>query len=266
MPTIVGLRRRGYTPESIRNFCARVGVAKKENVIDVAQLEHSIREDLNKRAARVMAVIDPIKVIIDNYPDDLTEELEATNHPDNPEMGTRMVPFSKVLYIERDDFMENPPNKFFRMAVGREVRLRYAYLVTCREVVKDSGGNVVELRCTYDPASRGGNAPDGRKVKATLHWVGSDALPGEVRMYSTLFNRPDPGAGGDLDADLNPASLEIVSGALLEPSLADMPVGEAVQFERQGYFCADPAGRSDAPVFNLTIGLRDTWAKMQVGG
>ena len=196
----------------------------------------------------------------------LFRSLEAVNHPADPAAGSRTLRFSREIFIERDDFMENPPNKFFRMAVGREVRLRYAYLVTCREVVKDSGGNVVELRCTYDPASRGGNAPDGRKVKATLHWVGGDALPGEVRMYSTLFNRPDPGAGGDLDADLNPASLEIVSGALLEPSLADMPVGEAVQFERQGYFCADPAGRPDAPVFNLTIGLRDTWAKVQVGG
>jgi glutaminyl-tRNA synthetase len=266
MPTLAGLRRRGVPPEAVRNFVKAIGMSKANSVVDIAMFDHAIRDRLNQKAQRRMAVLRPLKLVIENFPENHVEELEAVNHPADPAAGTRKIRFSREIFIERDDFMENPPNKFFRMAVGREVRLRYAYLVTCREVVKDAAGNVVELRCTYDPASRGGNAPDGRKVKATLHWVGADARPGEVRMYSNLFNRPDPGVGGDLDADLNPASLEVVSGALLEPSLTEMPVGEAVQFERQGYFCADPTSRPDAPVFNLTIGLRDTWAKMQVGG
>src|SRR6478735_2383679 len=267
MPTLAGLRRRGVPPEAVRDFVKRIGVAKANSVVDIAMFDHAIRDRLNQVAQRRMAVLRPLKLVIENFPEDHVEELEAVNHPGDPGAGTRTLRFSREIFIERDDFMENPPNKFFRMAVGREVRLRYAYLVTCRQVVKGADGNVVELRCVYDPASRGGNAPDGRKVKATLHWVsGRDARPAEVRLYSTLFNRPDPGAGGDMDADLNPGSLEVVSGALLEPSLAEMPVGEAVQFERLGYFCADPASGPDALVFNRTIELRDTWAKLQIGG
>jgi glutaminyl-tRNA synthetase len=241
-------------------------MSKANSVVDLAMFDHAIRDRLNQAAQRRMAVLRPLKLVIENFPENHVEELEAANHPADPAAGTRTLRFGREVYIERDDFMENPPNKFFRLAVGREVRLRYAYLVTCRQVVKDADGNVVELRCTYDPASRGGNAPDGRKVKATLHWVsGHDARPAEVRLYSTLFNRPDPGAGGDLDRDLNPGSLEVLSGALAEPSLAEMPVGEAVQFERLGYFCPDPTSRPDALVFNRTIELRDTWAKLQVG-
>ena len=241
MPTLAGLRRRGVPPEAIRDFVRRIGMSKANSVVDLAMFDHAIRDRLNQAAQRRMAVLRPLKLVIENFPEDHVEELEAVNHPADPGAGTRTLRFSREIFIERDDFMENPPNKFFRMAVGREVRLRYAFLVTCRQVVKDADGNVVELRCTYDPASRGGNAPDGRKVKATLHWVsGRDARPAEVRLYSTLFNRPDPGADGDLDADLNPGSLEVLSGALLEPSLAEMPVGEAVQFERLGYFCPDP--------------------------
>ncbi|MFZ5780402.1 MAG: glutamine--tRNA ligase/YqeY domain fusion protein [Pseudomonadota bacterium] len=265
MPTLAGLRRRGVPPEAIRDFVRRIGMSKANSTVDIAMFDHAIRDRLNQAAQRRMAVLRPLKLVIENFPEDHVEELEAVNHPADPAAGTRTLRFGREVYIERDDFMENPPNKFFRLAVGREVRLRYAFLVTCREVVKDADGNVVELRCTYDPASRGGNAPDGRKVKATLHWVGRDARPAEVRLYSTLFNRPDPGADGDLDKDLNPASLEVLTGALAEPSLAETPVGEAVQFERQGYFCADPASRPDALVFNRTIELRDTWAKMQVG-
>jgi glutaminyl-tRNA synthetase len=266
MPTLAGLRRRGVPPEAIRDFVRRIGMSKANSVVDLAMFDHAIRDRLNQAAQRRMAVLRPLKLVIENFPEDHIEELEAVNHPGDPGAGTRTLRFSREIFIERDDFMENPPNKFYRMAVGREVRLRYAYLVTCREVVKDADGNVVELRCAYDPASRGGNAPDGRKVKATLHWVsGRDARPAEVRLYSTLFNRPDPGAGGNLDRDLNPGSLEVLSGALAEPSLAEMPAGEAVQFERLGYFCADPASRPDALVFNRTIELRDTWAKMQVG-
>jgi glutaminyl-tRNA synthetase len=267
MPTLAGLRRRGVPPEAIRDFVRRIGMSKANSVVDLAMFDHAIRDRLNQAAQRRMAVLRPLKLVIENFPENHVEELAAVNHPADPGAGTRTIRFSREIFIERDDFMENPPNKFYRMAVGREVRLRYAYLVTCREVVKDADGNVVELRCAYDPASRGGNAPDGRKVKATLHWVsGRDARPAEVRLYSTLFNRPDPGADGDLDTNLNPGSLEVLSGALLEPSLAEMPVGEAVQFERQGYFCPDPTSRSDALVFNRTIELRDTWAKLQVGG
>lgn len=266
MPTLAGLRRRGVPPEAIRDFVRRIGMSKANSVVDLAMFDHAIRDRLNQVAQRRMAVLRPLKLVIENFPENHVEELEAVNHPADPGAGTRTLRFSREIFIERDDFMENPSNKFFRMAVGREVRLRYAYLVTCRQVVKDADGDVVELRCTYDPASRGGNAPDGRKVKATLHWVGWDARPAEVRLYSTLFNRPDPGADGDLDADLNPGSLEVLSGALLEPSLAEMPAGEAVQFERLGYFCPDAASGPDALVFNRTIELRDTWAKLQVGG
>ncbi|MCF8532123.1 MAG: glutamine--tRNA ligase/YqeY domain fusion protein [Reyranella sp.] len=265
MPTLAGLRRRGVPPEAIRDFVQRIGMSKANSVVDLAMFDHAIRDRLNQVAQRRMAVLRPLKLVIENFPENHVEELEAVNHPGNPGAGTRRLRFGREIFVERDDFMENPSNKFFRLAVGREVRLRYAYLVTCREVVKDAAGNVVELRCTYDPASRGGNAPDGRKVKATLHWVSARvALPAEVRLYSTLFNRPDPGAGGDLDADLNPGSLEVLSGALLEPSLAEMAAGEAVQFERLGYFCADLASDSDTLVFNRTIELRDTWAKVQV--
>src|SRR5690349_7850988 len=266
MPTLAGLRRRGVPPEAIRDFVRRIGMSKANSVVDLAMFDHAIRDRLNQTAQRRMAVLRPLKLVIENIPENHVEELEAVNHPGDPAAGTRTLRFGREVFIERDDFMENPPNKFFRLAVGREVRLRYAYLVTCRQVVKDADGNVVELRCTYDPASRGGNAPDGRKVKATLHWVGRDARPAEVRLYSTLFNRPDPGADGDLDTDLNPGSLAVLSDALLEPSLVEMPVGEAVQFERQGYFCPDPTSRSGALVFNRTIELRDTWAKLQVGG
>ena len=268
MPTISGLRRRGYTPESIRDFCARIGVAKKENVIDVAQLEHSVREDLNRRAPRVMAVLRPLKVVITNYPEGQVEEVDVINNPEDPSAGTRKVPFSRELYIERDDFREDPPKKFFRLAPGREVRLRCAYFITCHEVVKDAAGEVVELRCTYDPATRGGDAPDGRKVKATMHWVSAaHALPVEVRLYDRLFQVEDPGArrtgGRSLDY-LNPASLEVLDRAA-RPSRAwrAAAVGARFQFERLGYFCVDPDSTPGALVFNRTVSLRDTWAKIE---
>src|SRR5689334_2452713 len=235
MPTLSGLRRRGYTPEAIRDFCDRIGVAKKENVVDVALLEYCVREDLNRRAPRAMGVLRPLPVVIENYPDGLVEEMDVVNNPEDPSAGTRKVPFSGVIYIEHDDFREDPPKKFFRLAPGREVRLRNAYLVTCTGVVKNAAGEVVELRCTYDPATRGGDAPDGRKVQATLHWVdAATSLPAEVRLYNPLFTRPDPGVGGDLFADLNPNSLEVLSDARLEPALAEAATGLAVQFERQG--------------------------------
>src|SRR5262245_31957193 len=243
MPTITGLRRRGYTPESIRDFCARIGVAKKENVIDVAQLEHSIREDLNRRAPRVMGVLRPLKVVLTNYPEDHAEEVDVINNPEDPLAGTRRVPFSRVLYIERDDFREDPPKKFFRLSPGKEVRLRCAYFITCTEVIKDERGEIVELRCTYDPATRGGDAPDGRRVKATLHWVSaSHAIPAEVRLYDRLFAVPDPDnvpEGKTFLDHLNAASLEVVSGCQLEPSLEFAEPGLRVQFERLGYFCVD---------------------------
>jgi glutaminyl-tRNA synthetase len=266
MPTISGLRRRGYTPESIRDFCARIGVAKKENVIDVAQLEHSVREDLNRRAPRVMTVLRPLKVVLTNYPEGQVEEVDVINNPEDAAAGTRKVPFSSVLYIERDDFMENPPKKFFRLSPGKEVRLRCAYFITCTEVVKDDRGEIVELRCTYDPATRGGDSPDGRKVKATLHWVSAaHALPVEVRLYDRLFSVEDPDSGPEgttfLD-HLNPQSLEVLTGAQAEPSLAGAPPGTRVQFERLGYFCADSDSRSGALVFNRTVSLRDAWAKI----
>ncbi len=267
MPTLCGLRRRGVPPEAIRDFAGRIGVAKAHNVVEVALLEHCVRELLNKTAERRMAILRPLKVVIENYPEGKTEELQAINNPEDEAAGTRPVPFSRELYIERGDFMEDPPKKFFRLAPGREVRLRYAYFLTCREAVKDSGGEVVELRCTYDPETRGGNAPDGRKVKATLHWVSAaHAVSAEVRLYDHLFARPDPGAEGDVLDDLNPESLVTLEGCKLEPSLTAVPLGETVQFERQGYFCLDPDAAPERPVFNRTVGLRDTWAKIQAKG
>jgi glutaminyl-tRNA synthetase len=266
MPTLAGVRRRGVPAAALREFVKRIGVAKANSVVDAAMLEHAIRETLNKTALRRMAVLRPLKVIIDNYPEGTTEELEAVNHPDDATAGSRPIHFGRELYVERDDFMENPPKKFFRLSPGREVRLRYAYFITCREVIKDASGEVVALRCTYDPATRGGNAPDGRKVQATLHWVSAaDAVSAEVRIYNPLFTRPDPNAA-DFAADLNPESLEIVSDAKLEPALASVAPGEAVQFERQGYFALDPDATTTRLVFNRTIGLRDTWAKVSGGG
>ncbi|MCJ7522959.1 MAG: glutamine--tRNA ligase/YqeY domain fusion protein [Dehalococcoidia bacterium] len=268
LPTVSGLRRRGYTPESIRNFCERIGVAKTDSTIDIALLEHCIREDLNKRAPRVMAVLRPLRVVIDNYPEDQTEEVDAVNNPEDPDMGTRKVPFSRVLYIERDDFREDPPPKFFRLAPGREVRLRYAYFITCVGVVKDEHtGEVVELRCTYDPASRGGNSPDGRKVKGTIHWVSTaHALEVEVRLYDRLFTAEDPGEvrdGAGFESVLNPDSQEIVTG-YIEPSLAGAAPGSRYQFERLGYFCVDSKDSSaERMVFNRTVTLRDSWAKIE---
>jgi glutaminyl-tRNA synthetase len=266
MPTLAGLRRRGVPAQALRDFVKRIGVAKANSVVDMGMFDFSVREVLNKTAQRRMAVLRPLKIVIENYPEGRFEELEAVNHPDDPAAGTRKVRFGRELYVERDDFMENPPKKFFRLSPGKEVRLRYAYFVTCRDVVKNSAGEVVELRCTYDPATRGGNAPDGRKVQATLHWVSAaDAVPAEVRLYNQLFARPDPNAG-DFAADLNPESLEVLGDARLEPALAATKLSEAVQFERQGYFCLDPDSTSDKLVFNRTVGLRDTWAKVQGGG
>jgi len=267
MPTLKGLRRRGYTPESIRNFCERIGVAKRNSVVDMAMLEHYVRDDLNKRAPRVMAVLHPLRVVIDNYPPDRVEQLEAVNNPEDPGAGTRRVPFSRVVYIERDDFREDPPRKFFRLAPGREVRLRYAYIIKCVEVVKDDAGNVVELRCTYDPETRSGGSAESRKVKATLHWVSAaHAIPAQVRLYDSLFTRPDPDTvedGRSYTDFLNPDSLEVLSACQLEPGLAEAEVGSRYQFERLGYFCVDPDSTEGAPVFNRTVSLRDTWAKIQ---
>jgi glutaminyl-tRNA synthetase len=266
MPTLAGLRRRGVPPAAIRDFVKRVGVAKANSIVDMAMLEFSTREHLNKTAARRMAVLRPLKVVIENYPEGQSEEVEALNHPEDPTAGTRRVPFSRELFIERDDFMEDPPKKFFRLTPGREVRLRYAYFITCREVVKDASGEVVELRCTYDPATRGGNAPDGRKVQATLHWVSAQhSTAAEVRLYNPLFTRPDPNAG-DFAADLNPNSLEVIADARVEPALAGRNSGDAVQFERQGYFCVDKGSTAERPVYNRTVGLRDTWAKTSAKG
>ncbi|HEY7790668.1 MAG TPA: glutamine--tRNA ligase/YqeY domain fusion protein [Vicinamibacterales bacterium] len=266
LPTIGGLRRRGYTPEAIRDFCARIGVAKKENVIDLAQLEHSIREDLNRRAPRVMAVLRPLRVVLTNYPEGQAEEVDVINNPEDPAAGTRRVPFSRVLYIEQEDFREDPPKKFFRLAPGREVRLRCAYFITCQEVVKDERGEVVELRCTYDPATRGGDAPDGRRVKATLHWVSAaHAQDVEVRLYDRLFTVEDPDGhdGRDYTDFLNPDSLEVLTGCKAEPSLAGSAPGHRCQFERLGYFCVDADTTSGHLVFNRTVSLRDTWAKIE---
>lgn len=265
MPTIAGLRRRGVPPAAIRDFVRRVGVAKANSVVDIGMLEFSIREVLNRTAQRRMAVLRPVKVVIENYPEGQTEMLEAVNHPDDPAAGTRQIAFGRELYIEREDFMEDPPKKFFRLSPGKEVRFRYAYFIKCHEVVKDGSGEIVELRCTYDPATRGGNAPDGRKVKATIHWVSAaHAVKAEVRVYSPLFNKPDPDASNFV-ADLNPDSLEVLTDAWIEPSIAESNSAEPMQFERQGYFTRDADSRPGHPVFNRTVGLRDTFAK-EVGG
>jgi glutaminyl-tRNA synthetase len=267
MPTLAGLRRRGVPPAAVRDFVRSVGVARANSVVDVAMFEHAIRELLNKSAPRYMAVLRPLKLVIENYPADKSEELDAVNNPEDPAAGTRRIRFGRELYVEREDFMENPPKKFYRLSPGREVRLRYAYFVTCREVVKDAAGEVVELRCTYDPASRGGNSPDGRKIQATLHWVAAaSAVPAEVRLYNPLFAKPNPGADGDFAADLNPESLEVLEDCRIEPALAAANTGEAVQFERNGYFCLDADSKPGRRVFNRTIGLRDTWAKVQAAG
>jgi len=267
MPTIAGLRRQGYTPEAIRNFCDRIGVAKRESLVDVALLEHCLREDLNKRAPRVMAVLNPLRMVIDNYPEGQVEELEAINNPEDPSMGTRKVLFSRVLYIEQEDFREDPPKQFFRLAPGREVRLRYAYFIKCVNVVKDERGEIVELHCTYDPETRGGDAPDKRKVKATLHWVSAaNALEAEVRLYDHLFTKPDPTEeqeGLDFKAYLNPKSLEVLKSCRVEPSLVSAKPGYHYQFERQGYFCVDTDSQAGKLVFNRTATLRDTWAKIE---
>ena len=265
MPTIAGLKRRGVPPAAIRDFVRRIGVAKANSVVDVNMLEFSIRESLNRTALRRMAVLRPLKIVIENYPEGQIEEIEAVNHPDDPAAGTRRIAFGRELYIERDDFMENPPKKFFRLSPGNEVRLRYAYFVTCREVVKNAAGEVIELRCTYDPATRGGNASDGRKVKATMHWLSAaQSIPAEIRIYNQLFSKPVPDAA-NFAADLNPQSLEILGDARIEPAIAESNSPEPVQFERQGYFVRDPDSTPDHPVFNRTIGLRDTFAK-EVGG
>ena len=265
MPTLAGLRRRGVPAAALRDFVRRVGVARANSLVDMSMFDFSVREVLNKTAPRRMAVLRPLKVVIENWPGDGTEDLDAVNNPEDPAAGSRQIRFGREIYVERDDFMENPPKQFFRLSPGREVRLRYAYFITCREVIKDAAGEVVELRCTYDPATRGGNAPDGRKVKATLHWVAAaDSVAAEIRIYDHLFNRPDPGADGDVFADLNPSSLEVVSDCRLEPSLASAE--GVVQFERLGYFCRDGSTDGGLPVFNRTVGLRDSYAKAQAGG
>ncbi len=266
MPTISGMRRRGYTPEAIRNFWGRIGVAKRDNTINLAQLEHAIREDLNHRSPRVMAVLNPVRVVIDNYPEDQVEELDAINNPEDESMGTRKVPFSKVLYIEREDFMEDPPRKFFRLAPGREVRLRYGYLITCADVIKDPDGKIIELHCTYDPLTRGGTTPDGRRVKATLHWVSASyAIAAEVRLYDRLFTKEDPEEGEDanITACINPESFTVVNTCKLEPTLAKARPGDRFQFERLGYFAVDTDSVPGSLVFNRTVTLRDTWARIE---
>jgi glutaminyl-tRNA synthetase len=268
MPTLSGLRRRGYTPEAIRLFCERTGVAKTNSTIDIAFLEHCLREDLNRRAPRVMGVLRPLKLVIDNYPEGQEEEFDAVNNPEDPAAGTRKVPFSRVLYIEQEDFREEPPPKYFRLAPGREVRLRYAYLVTCTGVMKDENtGEVVEVHCTYDPATRGGDAPDGRKVKSTLHWVSAEhAIEAEVRLYDHLFTKEDPTdleEGADYMTYLNPHSLEVLKGCRVEPTLIGVQAGSFCQFERQGYFCVDPDSTAERPVFNRSVSLRDEWARIQ---
>jgi glutaminyl-tRNA synthetase len=266
MPTLAGIRRRGYTPEAIRNFCTSIGVSKTNGILELGLLEHFVREDLNRRAARVMAVLRPLRVVIENYPEGQVEMMEAVNNPEDASMGTRQVPFSRVLYIEQDDFRENPPKQYFRLAPGREVRLRYGYFITCTGVEKDpTTGEVAELRCTYDPATRGGNAPDGRKVKSTIHWVSAaQAVDAEVRLYDYLFDRPNPHEEGvPFTTFLNPKSLEVIAHAKLEPSLAGAPVLSRFQFERLGYFCVDLDSTPEHPVFNRTVALRDTWAKLE---
>ncbi len=269
MPTLSGLRRRGYTPEAIRNFCDRIGVAKKDSNVDIALLEHCLREELNRRAPRVMGVLKPLRMVIENYPEGRVEEFAAVNNPEDAGAGTRRVPFSRVLYIEQDDFRETPPPKYYRLAPGREIRLRYAYFIRCVDVVKDARGNVVELRCTYDPATKGGDAPDGRKVKATIHWVSAaHAIPAEVRLYDRLFlkeNPDDADEGQDFLANLNPRSLEILTGCRVEPSLAGAASGSICQFERQGYFCVDRDSAGGGLVFNRAVSLKDEWAKIEKG-
>jgi glutaminyl-tRNA synthetase len=268
MPTLVGMRRRGYTPAAIRAFCDRIGVAKRENTVDVAQLEHAVREDLNRRAPRVMGVLAPLRVVIENYPEDKTETFEVINNPEDPSAGTRLVPFAREIYIERDDFREDPPKKFFRLSPGREVRLRGAYFVTCTDMIKDpSSGEIVELRCRYDPATRGGDAPDGRKVKATLHWVSvPDAITATVRLYDRLFTSENPGSAADYRTDLNPSSLEVLERCFLEPSVATAAPGTLFQFERLGYFCVDADSQPGRLVFNRTVTLKDTWARIERRG
>lgn len=267
MPTLSGMRRRGYTPEAIRNFCTRIGVNKFNSTVDVQLLEHCLREDLNKRARRFMAVLRPLKLVITNYPEGKTEQMDAVNNPEDASAGTRKVPFTRELYIERDDFMEDPPRKFFRLSPGREVRLRYGYFVTCTGLTKDADGNVTEVHCTYDPATKGGDSPDGRKVKGTIHWVSAnDAIDAEIRLFNHLFIKEDPNDvpdGQDFTANINPNSLEVLTGAKLEPALKDVTTDTTVQFERLGYFHPDPDGTSETPVFNRTVTLKDSWAKMQ---
>ena len=267
LPTLRGLRRRGYTPAVIADFCERIGIAKSNSIVDIKLLEHCLREDLNERAPRAMAVLEPLKVVIDNYPEGQVECFEVPNHPQQPEMGNREVPFSRVIYIEREDFMADPPRKYFRLSPGREVRLMGAYYVTCADVIKDADGTIVELHCTYDPASRGGTTPDGRKVRGTIHWVSAaHALDAEVRMYDYLFTKDDPGdveEGEDFMANLNPDSLTILTGAKVEPNLANTAAGDRFQFMRKGYFCTDPDSGGGKLVFNLTVSLRDSWAKVQ---
>jgi glutaminyl-tRNA synthetase len=267
MPTLCGLRRRGCSPAAIRQFCRRIGVNKFNSTIDIALLEHCVRQDLNRHSPRVMAVLRPLKVIIDNYPKDKVEQLDAVNNPEDPAAGTRQVPFSHELYIERDDFMEEPPKKFYRLAPGREVRLRYAYFITCKEVIKNADGEIIELHCTYDPATRGGDAPDGRKVKSTLHWVcATHALPAKVRLYDHLFAKENPedvDEGADFTSNLNPNSLQVLDKCRVEPSLADAEPLSRCQFERLGYFCVDPDSTPSRLIFNRTVTLRDTWAKIQ---
>jgi glutaminyl-tRNA synthetase len=267
MPTLVGIRRRGFTPESIRNLCGSIGVSKTDGVLELAMLEHFVREDLNKRVPRAMAVLQPLRVVIDNYPEGQVEEMDSVNNPEDANAGTRKVPFSRVLYIEQDDFREDPPKQYYRLSPGREVRLRYGYFITCTKVLKNEKGEVLEVHCTYDPATRGGNAPDGRKVKSTIHWVSAaHAIDAEVRIYENLFNKENPNdveEGQNFTANLNPNSLEIISAAKLEPSLAHVGVGDRYQFERLGYFCVDPDSKSGKLVFNRTLALKDTWAKIE---
>ncbi len=267
MPTLSGIRRRGYTPEAIRNFCAAIGVSKTNGTLELAMLEHFVREDLNKRAPRVMAVLRPLKVVIDNYPEGQVDEIDAVNNPEDEGAGKRKVPFSRVLYIEQDDFREDPPKQYYRLSLGREVRLRYGYFITAKSVVKNDKGEVVEVHCTYDPATRGGNAPDGRKVKSTIHWVSAaHAIDAEVRIYDKLFIKEDPNQveeGQEFTANLNPGSLEVIPQAKLEPSLASAPIESRYQFERLGYFCVDPDSRPGSLVFNRTVALKDTWAKVE---
>ncbi len=267
MPTLSGIRRRGYTPEALRNFCGAIGVSKTNGIIELGLLEHYVREDLNRRALRVMAVLNPLRVVIDNYPEGQVEEMEAVNNPEDESAGTRKVPFSRVLYIEHDDFREDPPKQYYRLSPGREVRLRYGYFITAKSVVKNDAGEVVEVHCTYDPATRGGNAPDGRKVKSTIHWVSAEhAIDAEVRLYENLFTRENPNEteeGQDFTVNLNPHSLEVLTGCKVEPGLREADPFDHYQFERLGYFCVDPDTAPGKPVFNRTVALRDTWAKIE---